>query len=241
MQDFVYRYPPLFAGTLIKRYKRFLADVELVSGEVITAHCANTGPMTGVCDPCSPVLLSCNSDPNRKYDYTWELIQIRDRSRTWVGINTMLPNRVMKSMLQQHLLPELGSYTEILPEVVYGKDDKSRVDFVLRGTPDSRPIYVEVKNTTWADEGLALFPDTVTSRGQRHLQELTALVPQNRAVMVYFINRGDCDRFAPGDNADAVYGQLLREAVQQGVEVLPCRFDVSPTGIRYLGLAPLVW
>ena len=241
MNDFVYQYPPLYAGTLIKRYKRFLADVELVSGELITAHCANTGPMTGVCDPCSPVLLSCNSNPDRKYPYTWELIQMRDRERTWVGINTALPNRVVKQMLEQHVLPELGSYTEILPEVVYGQEGKSRVDFVLNGTPDGRAIYVEVKNTTWADDGLALFPDTVTTRGQKHLQELMAIVRQNRAVMVYFINRGDCDRFAPGDHADPVYGQLLREAVQRGVEVLPCRFEVTPTGIRYLGLAPLAW
>ncbi|MDY6938185.1 MAG: DNA/RNA nuclease SfsA [Cyanobacteriota bacterium] len=238
MKDFVYQYPPLYAGTLVKRYKRFLADVELVNGEIVTAHCPNTGPMTGVCDPYSPVMLSCSNNPKRKYAYTWELIQMRDAARTWVGINTALPNRVMKQVLEARLIPELGDYTEIRSEVKYGSDGKSRVDFLLQGG-DGKPIYVEVKNTTWAKDSLALFPDTVTQRGQKHLRELMALVPQARSVMLYFINRSDCDRFAPGDSADRVYGELLREAVARGVEVLPCRFEVTTVGIRYLGLAEL--
>ncbi|HEY9651222.1 MAG TPA: DNA/RNA nuclease SfsA, partial [Coleofasciculaceae cyanobacterium] len=104
---------------------------------------------------------------------------------------------------------------------------------------EQRPIYLEVKNTTWAKGTVALFPDTVTTRGQKHLRELMALVPHARAVMLYFINRSDCTHFAPGDIGDPVYGQLLREAVARGVEVLPCRFDVTPEGIRYLGLAEL--
>jgi sugar fermentation stimulation protein A len=241
MKDFVYKFPLLVSGTLVKRYKRFLADVELVNGEIVTAHCPNTGPMIGVCEPCSPVLMSCHSDPKRKYPYTWELIQMRDQARTWVGINTALPNRIVKTLLEERLIPELGHYSRVQSEVVYGQDRKSRVDFVLWGGEGDPPIYVEVKNTTWADSGLVMFPDTVTSRGQKHLQELTAIVPRCRAVMLYFINRGDCDRFSPGDTADPVYGQLLREAFKQGVEVLPCRFDVTPEGIRYLGLAQLVW
>ncbi|HIK32036.1 MAG TPA: DNA/RNA nuclease SfsA [Oscillatoriales cyanobacterium M59_W2019_021] len=241
MNDFVYNYPLLVSGTLVKRYKRFLADVELVNGEIVTAHCPNTGPMIGVSDPCSPVLMSCSTDPKRKYPYTWETIQMRDARRTWVGINTALPNRIVKTMLEKRLLPELGNYSRIQPEVAYGRDRKSRVDFVLWGEEGEPPIYVEVKNTTWADNGLALFPDTVTTRGQRHLQELMAIVPQCRAVMLYFINRGDCDRFSPGDTADPAYGQLLREAVHRGVEVLPCRFEVTPEGIRYLGLAQLAY
>ena len=238
-EDFVYQYPPLYAGTLVKRYKRFLADVELVNGEIVTAHCPNTGPMTGVCDPCSPVLLSCSNNPKRKYAYTWELIQMRDAARTWVGINTALPNRVMKGVLEARLIPELGEYTEIRSEVKYGRDGKSRVDFLLEGSGDGKSIYVEVKNTTWGQDGLVLFPDTVTQRGQKHLRELMSLVPQARSVMLYFINRGDCERFAPGDSADPVYGELLREGIARGVEVLPCRFEITPEGIRYLGLAQL--
>ena len=102
-----------------------------------------------------------------------------------------------------------------------------------------RPIYLEVKSTTWAQGKLALFPDTETTRGQKHLRELMALLPQARAVMLYFINRGDSTHFAPGDSADPVYGQLLREAISQGLEVLPCRFEVTPAAIQYLGLAKL--
>jgi sugar fermentation stimulation protein A len=112
------------------------------------------------------------------------------------------------------------------------------VDFLLTGERET-PIYLEVKSTTWAAGRLALFPDTVTTRGQKHLRELLALMPQARAVMLYFVNRGDCTQFAPGDTADPVYGQLLRVATQLGLEVLPCRFEITPVGIRYLGLAQL--
>ena len=239
MEDFVYRYPALYSGTLVKRYKRFLADVELVTGEIVTAHCPNTGPMTGVCDRGSQVLLSHSPNPKRKYPYTWETIQMPDERRTWVGINTALPNRVVKNMLESKAIPELGEYDTIKSEVVYGSDRASRVDFLLSGKEGDRPIYVEVKNTTWARPPLALFPDTVTDRGQRHLRELTDLIPNARSVMLYFINRGDCDRFSPGDEADPEYGRLLREAAAKGVEILPCRFDVTPEGLRYLGLAKL--
>lgn len=165
---------------------------------------------------------------------------MRDAARTWVGINTALPNRVMKGVLEQRLIPELGDYTEIRSEVKYGSDGKSRVDFLLEGSGDGKSIYVEVKNTTWGQQdGLVLFPDTVTVRGQKHLRELMSLLPQARSVMLYFINRSDCDRFSPGDSADPVYGELLREAIARGVEVLPCRFEITPEGIRYLGLAQL--
>jgi sugar fermentation stimulation protein A len=133
----------------------------------------------------------------------------------------------------------LGTYGTVKREVPYGT--KSRIDFLLTtdDSPDDRSIYVEVKNSTWAQGRLCLFPDTVTTRGQKHLRELTALLPDARAVMLYFINRGDCDQFAPGDSADPEYGQLLRAAISAGVEVLPCRFDISPTGIHYIGLAEL--
>jgi sugar fermentation stimulation protein A len=141
--------------------------------------------------------------------------------------------------LAKYLFPELGNYDHIKGEVVYGVDKKSRVDFFLTGSDTERPIYLEVKNTTWANGTLALFPDTETTRGQKHLRELMALLPQMRAVMLYFINRGDCTEFAPGDSTDPIYGKLLREAIALGLEVLPCRFDVTPEGIRYLGLANL--
>lgn len=239
MIDWLYRYPPLYSGILLKRYKRFFADIQLASGEVVIAHCPNTGPMTGICTPGSPVQLSHSDSPTRKLPYTWEMIQVYDNEPTWVGVNTALPNRVIKLALEKFLFPELGSYQQIRFEVPYGKDKKSRVDFLLTGSDRDRPIYLEVKSTTWAQGQLALFPDTETTRGQKHLRELMALLPQARAVMVYFINRGDCTDFAPGDSADPVYGQLLREAIALGLEVLPCRFEIAATGIRYLGLATL--
>jgi sugar fermentation stimulation protein A len=233
-----YPFPELYPGILLKRYKRFLADIELASGETITAHCPNTGPMTGVCHIGGRVMVSHNSNPKRKLAYTWELTEVQDTRPIWVGTNTALPNRVIKSALAAHVFPELGNYTAVRSEVKYGGDGKSRIDFLLEGE-DGRPIYIEVKNTTWAKGTLALFPDTVTTRGQKHLREMTALLPEARAVMLYFINRGDCDRFAPGDDADATYGELLRVAIAQGLEVLACRFDITPQGINYLGLADL--
>lgn len=232
----LYTYPPLHLGILLKRYKRFLADIALETGEVVTAHCANTGPMTGICTPGSRVLVSCSPVTTRKLPYTWEAIEVNDNEPTWVIVNTALPNRIVKLALAQHLFPELGNYSQIRCEVPYGADCKSRVDFLLDG---DRPIYIEVKSTTWAQQRLAMFPDTETIRGQKHLRELSALLPQARAVMFYAINRGDCTQFAPGDAADPVYGQLLREAMQLGLEVLPCRFEVNPVGVRYLGLAEL--
>lgn len=237
--DWLYRYPTLYPGILLKRYKRFFADVQLTSGEIVTAHCPNTGPMTGVSTLGSAVQLSKSANPNRKLAYTLELIQVHDNDPTWVGVNTALPNQIVKLALARYLFPELGEYSHIKGEVVYGQDKKSRVDFFLTGNDEDRPIYLEVKNTTWTQGNLAVFPDTETTRGQKHLRELMALLPRSRAVMLYFINRGDCTEFAPGDSTDPIYGKLLRDAIALGLEVLPCRFDVSPEGIRYLGLAKL--
>ena len=231
----LYQYPPLISGRLIKRYKRFLADIELNTGEVITAHCPNTGPMTGICTPDSLVQVSKSNNPRRKLAYTWEMIQI---DSTWVGTNTAIPNRVIKLALEQKLFPKLANrYSNVRSEVPYGKDKKSRIDFLLTGDGSQPPIYVEVKSVTLSANKIALFPDTVTTRGQKHLQELTALVPETKAVMLYFVNRGDCDTFAPSDRCDPKYGELLRKAVAQGVEVLPYRFEITPQGISFLGLA----
>ncbi|MCG6135020.1 MAG: DNA/RNA nuclease SfsA [Nostoc sp. LLA-1] len=239
MTDWLYRYPPLYSGILLKRYKRFFADIQLDSGEIVTAHCPNTGPMTGVSTLGSAVQVSKSDNLQRKLAYTLELIQVHDNEPTWVGINTVLPNKIVKLALAKYLFPELGDYSQIKSEVVYGQDKKSRVDFYLTDSTEQPPIYLEVKNTTWAQGTLAVFPDTETTRGQKHLRELTALLPQTRAVMLYFINRGDCTEFAPGDITDPVYGKLLRSAIALGLEVLPCRFHVSPEGIRYIGLAKL--
>ena len=237
-KDWSYPFPQLHSGKLLKRYKRFFADIELDTGEVITAHCPNTGPMTGSCQVGGRVMVSHSDNPKRKLAYTWELAEVHDTVPTWAGANTALPNRAIKSALEARLFPELGDYTKVRSEVKYGTDGKSRIDFLLEVDGD-RPIYIEVKNTTWAQATLALFPDTVTIRGQKHLREMTQLLPQARAVMLYFINRGDCTDFAPGDAADPEYGELLRQAIAAGLEVLPCRFAITPQTIQYLGLANL--
>lgn len=235
--DFLYPYPPLISDILVKRYKRFLADVELDNGEIVTAHCPNTGPMTGVCQVGAQVYLSKSDNPQRKLAYTWEMIQI---DGTWVGVNTALPNRVIKQALADRIFPNLtNSYDTFKPEVPYGKDKKSRIDFLLT-KPEEKSIYVEVKNTTLSQEKLALFPDTETTRGQKHLQELIDILPTARAVMLYFINRGDCTHFSPGDAYDRRYGELFRQAIAAGVEVMPCRFMVNPEGVKFLGMAELV-
>lgn len=242
---YLYEYPTLQAGVLVERRKRFFADIELPSGEIVTAHCPNTGPMTGVCQIGNLVQISTiSNNPKRKLAYTWELIQVHDNKKpVWVGVNTSLPNHLVKLALEKKLFPALGAYGEIKKEVVYGAEGKSRVDFCLLPVDDksSQKIYLEVKNTTWCQGSLALFPDTVTTRGHKHLQELMAVVEAgHRAVCLYLINRGDCDRFAPGDRADKKYGELLRQAYKMGVQILPCRFDISPQGVQYLGLAELV-
>jgi sugar fermentation stimulation protein A len=239
----LYNYPTLYPGKLVKRYKRFLADIELDTGELITAHCPNTGPMTGVCQVGAPVQVSYHDNPKRKLAYTWEMIQVDSTNpahgdKVWVGINTALPNKLIKIALEQRLFPELTDYQNVRSEVVYGLNNGSRVDFLLTG--GDCPIYVEVKNTTWSIDNVAIFPDTETTRGQKHLRELTDLIPKCRAVMLYLINRSDMQLFSPGDTTDPLYGQLLRAGVEQGLEVLPYRFEVTPQGVSYLGLAQVV-
>ncbi len=231
----LYTYPRLYSGILVKRYKRFFADIELTTGELITAHCPNTGPMTGVCQIGAPVQVSFHDNPKRKLAYTWEMIEM---DGVWIGINTALPNKLIEIGLEQHLFPELGNYQTIRSEVVYGQDRRSRIDFLLMD--GEQKIYLEVKNTTWSIEDVAVFPDTETTRGQKHLRELIDVMPEHRAVMLYLINRGDKAKFAPGDTTDPIYGQLLRTAVAKGLEVLPCRCEVNPEGVKYLGLAELI-
>jgi sugar fermentation stimulation protein A len=230
----LYQYPPLQSGTLLRRYQRFFADIRLDSGAEITAHCPNTGAMSGLCEVGAPVMVSASDNPKRKLAYTWEMIQVGKR---WIGVNTNLPNKVVKLALEQRLWPELGDYLEVRSEVKYGVDGRSRIDFLLTG--EELPIYVEVKNTTWKVGDFVRFPDTETTRGQKHLQEAMHVMPAAKAAMLYFINRDDAKKFGPGDDRDPRYGELLRQAVGAGLLVLPCRFRISPAGVEYLGLAKI--
>ena len=228
----VHTYPTLLGGTLVKRYKRFFADIQLDSGEIVTAHCPNTGPMTGVSAIGSPVYVSRSLDPKRKLKFTWEMIEVQG---IWVGINTAMPNKIIRILLERHLLPDLEPYDTIQSEVAYGSEN-SRIDFLL--THGAVKRYVEVKNTTWHDGTTALFPDTVTTRGQKHLRELmAAIAPQTKSTIIYFINRSDCHTFQASATADPHYAKLLAQAQHHGVQILPCRFQISPQTVEFLGMA----
>ena len=239
----IIKFPPLKEGILIKRYKRFLAEVELDHGEIVTAHCANTGPMKGVLRPGGRVRIKYSPSPKRKLDWSWEQAEVpshNERKKCWVGINTALPNKLIRKLIEANCLEkQFGLISSIKSEVVYGLEGKSRIDLLLKpGTSnkDNRDIYVEVKNTTWCYKKLALFPDTVTKRGQKHLKELISIHPNSRAVLIPCISRNDLDLFAPGDLADPLYGKLFREALISGVEVLPCAFGFFLDHITWEGI-----
>ncbi len=215
----------LIPGTLLERYKRFLADVRLASGEIVTAHCTNTGSMMGCKEPGSAVYLSLSANLSRKLPYTWELIQA---SGTWVGINTLHPNRLVAEAVIKGAICELDSYPAIRREVVTRRG--TRLDLCLEG--GDCHCYVEVKNVTLNIGGAAAFPDAVSERGTRHLKELIRLKRRGyRAAVVFVVQRDDCEIFRPADEIDPEYGRWLRRAVRAGVEALPYRAKVTPEEI----------
>ena len=241
----IIEFDPLIEGVLIKRYKRFLADIKLKSGEIVTAHCANTGPMKGLLTEEAKVRISVSSSPKRKLPFTLEQISVLDRNNNevWVGINTLFANKLIKKVIEKDLLREkIGEIEIIKSEVPYGKDKKSRIDFFLTpksSNPDNRNIYIEVKNTTWITKDIALFPDTVTKRGQKHLIELKELIPRSKSVLVPCITREDANFFAPGDEADPLYGKLFRESLTAGMIIIPCSFIFHKDHVSWNGIKPL--
>jgi sugar fermentation stimulation protein A len=226
----------LVEGRLIRRYKRFLADIQLSDG-VITAACPNTGSMMGCCDPGSRVWLSESDRATRKYRHTWELVEV---GKVIVGINTGLPNRLVAEAIGDGTIDELGGYERLRREVPFG-EEASRVDLLLE-QPGREACYVEVKNVTAAaSRGVALFPDCVSERGSKHLRELIRLKARGlRPVQIYCVQRGDVSEVRPADGIDYEYGQTLREAIAAGVEVLAYRAKVTPTGITLAKRIPVV-
>lgn len=220
----------LVEGRLIRRYKRFLADVQL-AGEVVTAACPNTGSMMGCAEPGSRVWLSEHDSATRKYRHTWELVEVSGSKPVLVGINTSKPNALVAEAIAEGAIPELAGYPNVRREVAYGEEG-SRIDFVLEG--ERGPCYVEVKNVTAAaSKGVALFPDCVSERGSRHLRELMRLKAAGlRSVQLYCVQRGDVNEVRPADGIDHEYGRTLREAIAAGVEVLAYRARVTPEEIR---------
>lgn len=219
-------WPPLLAGTLIKRYKRFLADVRLKNNHVVTAHCPNSGSMLSCSAPGRPVYISRQNRPGRKLKYTWELIEM---PTSLVGVNTQVPNRLVKQSIEAGLVRSLTGYDVVRPEVKVG--DRSRLDLML-SAKDRRPCYVEIKNCTLVTDGESCFPDAVTTRGRKHLEELISLVAGgNRCAMFFLIQRMDAVSFRPADHIDSEYGQALRKAAAKGVEILAWDVRIDLKGI----------
>ena len=207
----------LLPGTLIQRYKRFLADVELADGRVVTVHSTNTGSMKTCWEPGDRVLLERAANPERKLAFTWLAVE---RPGGWVGVETGMPNRVVAEAARRDALPGLPGLHNVRTEVKYG-DERSRID-VLALDAEGRQVFIEVKNTTLKEGPWALFPDAVTERGTKHLRELQAMVRQgHRAAIALFVHRTDVDRFDAAREIDPVYATELDRAAQAGVAVLP--------------------
>ncbi len=228
---------PLIEGTLIRRYKRFLAKVALLDGNVVTAHTSNTGSMKGCTQPGSRVWLSVSDNPKRKYPLTWEIVEAKPG--ILVNINTIRTNTLVHEGISQGIITELSSYSNINSEVPYGKEN-SRIDLFLKAGPDGY-CYVEVKNVTLVDDGTAMFPDAVTSRGTRHLRELTDTVKRGyRAAIFFCVAREDAFLVRPADEIDPNYGQTLRQAMRSGVESIAYSARVTPSNLVLSRSIPVV-
>lgn len=219
--------PPLKPARLIRRYKRFLADVELPSGEIITVHTPNTGAMTGCAEPGSTVWLRDTNNPKRKYRHSWEVTETL--AGVMVGVHTGITNQLVAEAIDKGVVTELQGYGSLRQEVKYGEEG-SRIDLLLSDHADGRDCYVEIKNVTTCDElNDGYFPDAVSTRASKHLRELMAQVEQGqRAVIFFCVQRGDVERVRPADEIDVVYGTTLRQALAAGVEALAYRARVTP-------------
>jgi sugar fermentation stimulation protein A len=227
---------PLVPGRLIRRWKRFFSEVVLDTGETVVAHCPNPGSMIGLAEPGMRIWLEPNDDPRRKLRYGWRLAELPGGH--WAGIDTAVPNRVVKEALLSRAVAELAGYGTVRPEVRYGA--RSRVDFLLNepGLPDT---YLEVKNVHLRRaSGAAEFPDCVTARGARHLADLSDMVAAgHRAAMLYLVQRTDCDRFGIAADLDPAYAAAFAAARAAGVEMLCYDTSIDRSGVRLSRRLPL--
>jgi len=232
------QWPALIEGRLLRRYKRFLADVELLSGKRVTAFVPNTGSLLGCIEPGRPVWLRDDASPGRRYRYTWVLVK---PGRSLVCVDTSVPNRVVCDFARAQKIPELAGYREYLAEVPYGKN--SRADLCCRVHKNDmlRRVWVEVKSTTLVRDRTAFFPDAITTRGRKHLIELQgAVAAGDEALQLFFVQRGDCDHFRPADDIDPDYGRELRRAAAAGVKVLALQARVTKRGVTIKRPIPVV-
>lgn len=225
---------PLAPGRLIRRYKRFLADVELDDGRVVTAHCPNSGSMLSCSEPGSPVMLSHHPDPARRTAYTWEMIFT---GGGWVGVNTMLPNRLVEMAARARAVPLFAGAKAVRREVRLGAH--SRLDLLVERTRG--PLWVEVKNVSLVRDREARFPDAVTARGAKHLGELMGRVAAGEeAAMVYLVQRSDAECFGPAADIDPVYAEAYRRARAAGVVMLALEAQVTPEAVSLRRMLPLL-
>jgi len=220
--------PPLTRATLLKRYKRFLADVRFEDGSETTVHCANPGSMKGMAEPGFTVWLSKSDNPKRKLAWSWELVDV---GSSIVGVNTNRPNALVASAIEAGDITELEGYTSLRREVKYGQN--SRIDILLE-TSDLPPAYVEIKSVTLSrTQTLAEFPDSKTVRGAKHMAELAEMANAgNRAVIFFLVQRSDCVKMSPANDIDPNYAKSLRDAVSAGVEVLCYSCKITSEGIE---------
>ena len=207
--------------------------MELDTGEVVTAHCPNSGSLKTCGDPGSPVLLSHSDDPRRRTQWTWELVKANG---TWVGINTLLPNRLVEKAIREKLVPELAAWDLVRREAPMGK--RSRVDLLLER--DGQPCYLEIKNVTMVVDGVAYFPDAVTERGRKHLEDLLQAVESGYCGQMFFlVQRGDGRVLRPADDIDPAYGETLRRVAERGVRILAYRAEVTPQAVTLVEPIPV--
>lgn len=232
--------PPLQPAVLVKRYKRFLADVQLPHGEIITVHCPNTGAMTGCAEPGSQVWLSTSDNPKRKYRHTWELAQ--SPAGHWIGIHSAKANALVVEAIEQGVISPLQGYAQLRTELKYG-DENSRIDIHL-ATEQGEQCFVEVKSVTLLaqpDTGLGVFPDAVSARGSKHIRELMAVKQQgHRAVLFFCVQHSGITSVAPADLIDSVYAQTFREAMAAGVEVLAYGAELNQHEVRLSSALPVI-
>jgi sugar fermentation stimulation protein A len=223
---------PLVQGTLIKRYKRFLADVQMENGEIITVHCPNTGTMLSCSAPDSLVCLSRSDNPKRKYPFTLEMVKSHS---TWVGVNTARTNKLVAEAIEKGQIAEFQNITTIRAEIK--TSDHTRLD--LQVSHGDSTTFVEVKNCSLAVDRCAMFPDAVTTRGTKHLHELTRLNAEGiRACIFFLVQRMDADQFSPASHIDSNYSDALQLAAEAGVMVLVYQADVNPDGINVVRPLP---
>lgn len=221
----------LVHGTLIKRYKRFLADIKLDNGEIVVAHCTNSGTMKSCIENGAEVYLTTHNDPKRKTQYTWEMIKIDNK---WVGVNTLIPNKLAFEAIKNNQIEHLEGYSKIQREV---KFQDSRFDIYCEKPGET--CFIEVKNVTMKEGNVAKFPDAVTTRGRKHLQTLIkAKETGHRAIMLYIVQRVDVNTFEPAIEIDPYYSACLNEAYNNGVEIIVMQAKVTPTHIELLKKIP---